>query len=307
MLISVGSVTRPPSGRGGVVAGGGQPVQRRLQQGAVQLGDHEPAGIGAVAVVVQGAPGLHLGPVGLGVQLVRLVPVRQLDRDRLEHPPRRLPQPFRVQRPTRPGPDPGGLGHQRRLRSVELLAGHPGRGPLGRLHDHPDLLDPQPTRRERLPGRRIGLLQPPRQPQPTRGDLPGIRGQPHQPRRRVGVRGLLRHPPHISLRGQCQPPGRDLGLQRRQLRDRLSQLVCRERTRRDRQPLTHRPTSPRDARCGLSWGSKLGDRHVPNSTSTDVRLQRFSLLVDRRRRRHGPAPRHDHQSLEGTVGCGPDR
>ena len=55
VLTRLGSVTsRRRRLRGGVVAGCGQPVQRRLEQVAVQLGDHEPAGKGAVAVVVTG-------------------------------------------------------------------------------------------------------------------------------------------------------------------------------------------------------------------------------------------------------------
>ena len=76
-----------------------------------------------------------------------------LNRHLVEHPPRHLAELFRVQRPTRPGPDPGGLAHQRRPPQRPAARGPSWRCPLGRLHYHPDLLDPQPTRRERLPGR----------------------------------------------------------------------------------------------------------------------------------------------------------
>ena len=70
-------------------------------------------------------------------------------------------------------PGTGGLGHQPLLRRGDLRRGGLGRCLLGGVDDHPDLLDPQPPGRERLPSRAYRLLQQPREPQPAGRLLPG--------------------------------------------------------------------------------------------------------------------------------------
>jgi hypothetical protein len=169
------------------------------EQVAVELGDPEPAGVGAVAVVVQGQERLDLRGPGLAAQQDRLVPDREVVVDRGEHPAGGLPQPPGVGRPTGPGAVPGGPVDQPPLRRGDLLAGRLGRRLLGGVHDHPDLLDPQPAGRERLPRRGVPLLQQPGQPQPARGLLPRGPGQPGQPRIGAGLRGLLGHPTAVRL------------------------------------------------------------------------------------------------------------
>ena len=65
----------------------------------MELGDPEPAGERAVAVVVERQERLGLRGPGLPAEQDRLVPVGQVEVEAGEHPPRRLPQPLGVHRP----------------------------------------------------------------------------------------------------------------------------------------------------------------------------------------------------------------
>ena len=187
-----------------------------------------------------------------------------------------LPQPFRVHRPTGRDPTPVALATSSASRP-RLLAGHPRRCPLGRPHDHPDLLDLQPTRPRTPPG------SPDRSPAtsaPATGDSrapldadaqplpPGERWRRHrQPADSVG-----------RLRGARRPCDSNADVLRDRRPRTLNMGTGAPRSYppgsvyvRDDPSATARRASPTHA-TALSRGSKLGDRHAPNSTRTGVRI-----------------------------------
>ena len=231
---SVGSVTCSPSRPRDRRRGAVRVSRWRCEQLAVQGGDHELPGPGAVAVVAQAEPGLGLGGAFLAAEHHVLVGDHQLVGDRGAHPVRGPPQPLRVPGAVVAGAVAGALGDQPLLRHRHLLGGGRGGDLLGGTDDDPDLLDPQPPGRERLPGRGVLLRQQAGEPDPSGGGLPGGAGQRRHPRIRAGRRVPLGQRPGVRLGLQRQPPRLHLGPQRGQLRDRLADLTIRHRRDPDR-------------------------------------------------------------------------
>ncbi len=195
----------------------------------VQLGDAEPAAERAVAVVVEGEERLGLRGPGLPTEQDRLVPVGQVTVDRGEHAPSGLAQSLRVQPPTGAGAGSGGPGHEPLLRLGQLGGTGLGRGLLGGVHDHPHLVHPQRTGRERRPRRGVLLLQQPCDPQSTGHLLARARRPACQPGIGAGLGGLRGHLSPIGLGRPRQPQGCGLRLQSRQGGDRLAQRGAGER------------------------------------------------------------------------------
>ena len=198
--------------------------------------------------------------------------VGELGADRLEHPPRCLAEPFGVHRPAGPGAVAGGHRDQRLLGLAELVGGGPGRGAVGGVDDHPDLAGAQPASGERLAGRGVLLLQRLRDPESSGEDLARVAGEPGQPGVGAGVGGLVGDTAGVGLGGQRHPQRDDLGLQRREVGDRLGQLRgrdgCGRHPGRGADPLsggTHRP--------GEDRGAELRDRHVPILSNMCSRVQ----------------------------------
>ena len=125
----------------GQAAGCGEPVQGLGEEVAGELGDAEPAGVAAVAVVVEGEEGLGLGGAGLAAQEDGFVSVGEVVVEGGEHAAGGLPQPAGVVAASGAGAGAGGLGDQPFLGGPDLFGGGLGGGLFGGVEDHRDLFE----------------------------------------------------------------------------------------------------------------------------------------------------------------------
>ena len=233
----------------------------------MQLGDHEPARPGAVAVVVQVHPGL-VARVALvlldesGFVLVGVGPA-----DDVEHPA---------------GPSAEGLGvhavrhglvDERAHRRLAVVVGDDPGHLLGSTHDDACVLLPEITLGEGLTDAGVALLELAREPQPSAHHRRRGPGQLREPRLGAG-RGIgLRRATLLRCTRQPQPELMELTLDPRGLDD--HDLECLDVTGRNR--------------TGRHPVESIGD-------GLDARRDRLQRVQDRGRLecRHATHPTRDH-------------
>ena len=179
---------------GGEVLGGGEREEHLLQHRGLRGGEGEPAVDLAVPVVGHRQPGRLRGLGFLLLEQVGLVGVGEVGCDDLEQPAPEDPQGLGVVLAGCGDQVLLGLDHQV---GVEVVGQR-----LDRADDHPGLLEPQVTVRERVADQVVGAEVVPEPHRPGRGrpGLPGLVREPvrrdwwHRSRGRPGARRRARRP-----------------------------------------------------------------------------------------------------------------